>query len=494
MSEEREELATCEWRPPINTIVELSKRQNEELLILYTVMDHARRVAEWLQEKYGDQVDVIHIDKELVFTKISSQLTILKLLREVWTVPYVLRHIHLFSISQKSAPLQLLPGREIRTLTKAPRKEESRRGKKVKQDEATTTNEAVVDAQPTPTPAPAETHNVQTSDVQNTQETVVEAKTQPENPSPARKKQKKNAEKRPKIPHKHRPPDPKPPMLEMDLSFLEQLDFKEKSIRVQAYPAARRQQIIDFLQDRNVHLEPQRGFTHLLTVLVHRDTVYSSLLEEPYFFAKDEDMISEKDVICRAFYKMRESLDRFNINYKEDWKVIDVGAAPGGISYFMATQICPKGLVAAIDPAELQLPRIPENLIHLKLKSQDSVPHLQSHGQFDLIMCDVNARPWPMMDMLEPLFPLLKIGGVFLWTIKLPKMNNENAGVIIYLNRVMADFRFRYGDFFAEPEVKWMLSNRYERMFYVKRIGEKLPQYEKKEFVWSNPTPRKNEA
>lgn len=42
-------------------------------------------------------------------------------------------------------------------------------------------------------------------------------------------------------------------------------------------------------------------------------------------------------------FKIRESVERFPLHLEKNWKVMDVGAAPGGITQYIASVLCPQG-------------------------------------------------------------------------------------------------------------------------------------------------------
>jgi predicted rRNA methylase YqxC with S4 and FtsJ domains len=44
------------------------------------------------------------------------------------------------------------------------------------------------------------------------------------------------------------------------------------------------------------------------------------------------------DGVTTALRKVEEVVERFHIYIKKDWKVLDIGAAPGGWTSFFATQ------------------------------------------------------------------------------------------------------------------------------------------------------------
>lgn len=57
--------------------------------------------------------------------------------------------------------------------------------------------------------------------------------------------------------------------------------------------------------------------------------------------------------ISRAYYKIQEACLRFKVPLNETWKVLDLGAAPGGWSQWLS-QVA--HIVVAVDPANMRIP------------------------------------------------------------------------------------------------------------------------------------------
>lgn len=105
--------------------------------------------------------------------------------------------------------------------------------------------------------------------------------------------------------------------------------------------------------------------------------------------------------VSRASLKVMESLKRFAISIEKNFRIADIGAAPGGISLFLRSVsihktvindfsdlVC-EGKVIAVDPAELKVQH--PNLVHLKQKVELSIQQLQQFSPFDLMVihcCD----------------------------------------------------------------------------------------------------------
>lgn len=120
---------------------------------------------------------------------------------------------------------------------------------------------------------------------------------------------------------------------------------------------------------------------------------------------------SVDDKKSKAFYKIREAFLRGKLwkgssHFMKDLPTLenncamDVGAAPGGWSAFLATELNYKRVIA-IDSGLLTEPVHP-NIVHVKMKAQDAVSTLEkllwdksshSHEKVDTYLCDMNVNP-----------------------------------------------------------------------------------------------------
>eukprot|EP00004_Rigifila_ramosa_P022454 TRINITY_DN6126_c0_g1_i1.p4 TRINITY_DN6126_c0_g1~~TRINITY_DN6126_c0_g1_i1.p4 ORF type:complete len:215 (+),score=47.34 TRINITY_DN6126_c0_g1_i1:706-1350(+) len=102
------------------------------------------------------------------------------------------------------------------------------------------------------------------------------------------------------------------------------------------------------------------------------------------------------------------------------FRVLDVGAAPGGWSQ----QLCARfagAHVVAVDPAPLAVPLSPR-LEHVAARIEDALPALQTAARqhpFDLAVCDMNrAAGATAAFVCSTLLPLVAPGGGVLVTLK----------------------------------------------------------------------------
>lgn len=75
------------------------------------------------------------------------------------------------------------------------------------------------------------------------------------------------------------------------------------------------------------------------------------------------------------------------------------------------------------------------------------------------------------MPILKHILKFLKVGGLFFWTIKLPSMNGDGDSVKDMLSRNIKAFYEEFPEFSTEYKLKWLLANKNERSFLVKKIS-----------------------
>ena len=137
---------------------------------------------------------------------------------------------------------------------------------------------------------------------------------------------------------------------------------------------------------------------------------------------------------CRAYYKIEEAFARSGVRVQKGWKCVDVGASPGGwTSYLSARLSGERGRVWAVDPAALSgLDPIPDNVTHLRMKAEECEGALLADafdrglvdgsrvgvGIVDLVVCDANAAPMKVAEMLSAMSRLMKPGGWLVTTFK----------------------------------------------------------------------------
>jgi len=159
--------------------------------------------------------------------------------------------------------------------------------------------------------------------------------------------------------------------------------------------------------------------------------------------------------LTRAEHKIREAIKIFNLKIKRDFRVLDLGAAPGGWTKVLA------GLadtVIAVDPADLDpsVKALP-NVIHLKCKAE-KIP--SDIGDFDLIVNDMNLSPSDSARIMVNLAGLLKKGSAALMTLKFVTQNRKK-----HLSQALEILKSEYEDF----RIERLPHNRYETTIFMRK-------------------------
>lgn len=158
----------------------------------------------------------------------------------------------------------------------------------------------------------------------------------------------------------------------------------------------------------------------------------------------------------RAEHKIKEAIEVFNLKIGEDFKVLDLGAAPGGWTKILSS-LAEK--VIAVDPAELDptVTALP-NVVHTKCKAEE-VP--EGVEQFHMITNDMNMDPAESARIMVDLADRLRKDGIALMTVKFITRNRKR-----HLNEAIEILKTMYKDF----RVGRLPHNRYETTLFMKKI------------------------
>ncbi|HUS77959.1 MAG TPA: THUMP domain-containing protein [Patescibacteria group bacterium] len=142
----------------------------------------------------------------------------------------------------------------------------------------------------------------------------------------------------------------------------------------------------------------------------------------------------------RAEFKIREALKAFDVEVTSDFRVLDVGAAPGGWTKVLAGMA---RSVVAVDPADLHL-SVEEisNVTHLRCRAEDLPEDI---GEFDLITNDMNISPTESAEIMNTLAELLREGGAAIMTVKFVtrERRRHTREAIGILEEAYTDFKVR---------------------------------------------------
>lgn len=114
-----------------------------------------------------------------------------------------------------------------------------------------------------------------------------------------------------------------------------------------------------------------------------------------FFHNGQKRMFFDKFAPSRSYLKVEEAYSVFNIEPKENDKIVDLGAAPGGWSYSAAKR---GAVVYAVDNGPLKDGAFDnEKIIHLK---EDGIKYKPKH-KFDFLFCDIIEQPKIIQSMLQ---------------------------------------------------------------------------------------------
>eukprot|EP00040_Diaphanoeca_grandis_P024738 m.136347 g.136347 ORF g.136347 m.136347 type:complete len:388 (+) comp29843_c0_seq1:197-1360(+) len=256
------------------------------------------------------------------------------------------------------------------------------------------------------------------------------------------------------------------------------VDAAVVSVRLQTRSESKvHQSIGERLSKLGVKFDP-KAFTHVLSII--NNTVDGSfvfgLCEKrvlnPFFSAKLElqdqsstknttesesfqaTLLSRKNALCRATFKLKEVLA--SIPMSSGTRVLDVGAAPGGWTGWLASQSWCKA-VCAVDPALLH-DSVASNpkVEHLRTKIEDALPVLRQGGNtFDMVVCDMNFDARDAAASIVCCVPLLSKEAKLVLTIKLPQ--RVGAAQILKHQREVTEVLTSAG--FSDIELVHLLAN-----------------------------------
>lgn len=157
-----------------------------------------------------------------------------------------------------------------------------------------------------------------------------------------------------------------------------------------------------------------------------------AIIETPCDTFDLEEVEKPQAAPSRAWHKIQEAYDQFSWNFKKGEAVIEVGSAPGGISYFLIN----KGAkLTAIDPADMA--EDIGNFTHIK-ESVFDIRRNQLPNHCDWIVSDLNLSGdlnISQCKRIADFYPRLKGGFI---TIKTP--NVDDLGSLEKWQQTFSDF------------------------------------------------------
>lgn len=194
--------------------------------------------------------------------------------------------------------------------------------------------------------------------------------------------------------------------------LLENLELENKTLRLMVHPKYKEKEILKLLESENIKLSPTE-YTHILYIV--KNQMYSTF--EYGLLPKNKAYIKEnsKPHICRAYYKLKEIVEREHIDLNNKI-ILDIGAAPGGWCEY-AKEYAKK--IIAVDPAELKIKS--DNIIYFKNKIEDIIPKVNKYD-YNIIISDINLDPKLILDSI---FKLDYTGKILILTLKFNKTSKN---------------------------------------------------------------------
>lgn len=175
------------------------------------------------------------------------------------------------------------------------------------------------------------------------------------------------------------------------------------------------------------------------------------MLQSNHFQTPGEvSSIIERDVPSRAYYKIAEAFEAFDLPFDNQEKVLELGSAPGGASLFLLEQDMK---VLGVDPADMD-PRVTKffDFKHIRRPFETLVEN-DFKGDIDWIISDINLPPTVVLKEVYRMLNFLQPRGLVL-TLKMNEM--KHLEVIATVREKMRGLGF------TKVELKYLPSHKKE--------------------------------
>lgn len=204
------------------------------------------------------------------------------------------------------------------------------------------------------------------------------------------------------------------------------------------------------LSDRSIF---KVGETVNLLIMVNWDEYWlGTYVLKPHHFQTPGEVSSilEQDVPSRAYYKLAEAYEAFDLPMDHEEVVLELGSAPGGASQFLLEQDMK---VLGVDPAEMD----PKILKNYKFKHWrrpfETLTERDFKDEIDWIISDINLPPTVVLKEVYRMLEFLNPRGLVL-TLKINDMKYLEV-----VATVREQFRRRG---FNKVELKYLPSHKQE--------------------------------
>lgn len=175
------------------------------------------------------------------------------------------------------------------------------------------------------------------------------------------------------------------------------------------------------------------------------------ILKKTHFQTPGEvSSIEQRQVPSRAYYKIAEAYEAFDLPFDHQEIALELGSAPGGASLFLLEQDMK---VIGVDPAEMDPTILKSNFFrHIKRPFETLRPE-DFKSEVDWIISDINLPPTVVIKEVERLLKFLSPRGLVL-TLKINQ--DKHMGYLQYAVEAMKKNNF------TRVELKYLPSHRQE--------------------------------
>lgn len=158
--------------------------------------------------------------------------------------------------------------------------------------------------------------------------------------------------------------------------------------------------------------------TLLVYVVLAGGKIFICRTDEKYVLdAFRANKFKEGEKISRAEFKLKEAVDYFGIDTKGIRIALDIGAAPGGWSSYMAKQ---GSKVIAVDNAALAYEKLDmRNIIHIPKRAQEVDMDSLKKMEIDMLLMDMNIAPLESAALAVKFAEVLNKEAVLILTLKM---------------------------------------------------------------------------
>eukprot|EP00803_Ostreobium_quekettii_P002612 evm.model.scf_107.10 EVM.evm.TU.scf_107.10 scf_107:135093-147079(-) len=196
------------------------------------------------------------------------------------------------------------------------------------------------------------------------------------------------------------------------------------AVRIQCTPRKLEIEIAEALP-ADFPLDP-KVYTHVLAAVEANGKIrYTLTCANTHYRQPSDNKRAFADLCSTAVQKLEEALLVLDVKLENVQAAIDVGAAPGAWTTYLAKKA---RRVLAIDPAALSPSALLPNVFHIRLKGEEALSAVQDNlagCAADLLVCDMNQHPYRAAEAVEGLIPAVRPGGLILITLKFPGVGRD---------------------------------------------------------------------